>query len=88
MERTLFMHSDSVNFYMVKIKGKDLDLYKCQVGKGPVMILACPCTVDDLIDPDGTSIIMRHLPIEHVPPLTYHNNKNVREAAYARLAGR
>jgi hypothetical protein len=84
-DRTMYLQVDSVHFYMGRLAGDDLDIYDCRVGRGWVMIHSCQCHVTD---PSGINVIMRHLPIAHVPPLVVHSNPEIREAALARLAGR
>jgi hypothetical protein len=82
-DRTMYLQTDSTHFYMGTVAGDDLDLYECWVGRSPVMIHSCQCHETD---PSGINVIMRHLPIAHIPPLAVHSNPEIKEAAMARLA--
>jgi hypothetical protein len=89
VKRTMYLHGVGDQLYVGEMKGADLDIYEVK-GKGPhltrVMICSCQVGDADRTEPCGERVIMRHLPIGHVPPLAVSQNPVVREAALERLA--
>jgi len=84
----MFLHAWDI-LYVGEMNGDDFDIYMVK-GKGPhltrVMIHSCQINDEDRTEISGERVIMRHLPIAHVPPLAVHHNPEIREAALARLA--
>jgi len=58
-----------------------------KVGSRGRVIVSCDLDGKDMRSLDQYAVIVKHLPIGHVPPLLFHEWEEVRRAAKERLTG-
>lgn len=80
--RNIYLRVDENLTYEAIQEGVHYDLYVIKRGRRTLVT----SFLDNVPEPDGTKILLQHLPVSHLPLLLNHKQESVRHAALSRLS--